>query len=64
MTSKTTCGYEYPRSSYLRQYMNQDEYLDQLSKGAEDRGNYKAKCLIEYDRALWAKENGFRSVEL
>jgi len=58
MTSKTTCGYEYPRSSYIKNFMNQDEYLS-MSKAAEDSGVYEAKCLIEYDRALWAKENGY-----
>jgi SAM-dependent methyltransferase len=64
MTSKTTCGYAYPRSSFLRNYINQEEYLGQLSKSADDLGNYPAKCLIEYDRAMWAEENGFREVEL
>jgi 2-polyprenyl-3-methyl-5-hydroxy-6-metoxy-1,4-benzoquinol methylase len=58
MTSKTTCGYKYPRSCYVEQFMNQDEYLS-MSKAAEDSGIYEAKCLIEYDRALWAKENGY-----
>ena len=58
MTSKTTCGYKYPRSSYIEKFMNQDEYLS-MSKAAEDNGIYEAKCLIEYDRALWAKENGY-----
>jgi SAM-dependent methyltransferase len=58
MTSKTTCGYKYPRSSYIEKFMNQDEYLS-MSKAAEDSGIYEAKCLIEYDRALWAKENGY-----
>jgi SAM-dependent methyltransferase len=64
MTSKTTCGYAYPRSTFLRNHINQEEYLGQLSKSADDLGNYPAKCLIEYDRAMWAKENGFREVEL
>ena len=64
MTSQTTCGYEYPRSSVLRTIMTEDEYLQQLSKSADDLGNYDAKCLIEYDRALWAQENGFQQVEL
>ena len=58
MTSKTTCGYKYPRSSYIEKFMNQDEYLS-MSKAAEDSGIYEAKCLIEYDRALWANENGY-----
>lgn len=58
MTSKTTCGYKYPRSSFIEKFMNQDEYLS-MSKAAEDSGIYEAKCLIEYDRALWAKENGY-----
>jgi SAM-dependent methyltransferase len=64
MTSKTTCGYNYPRSEFLKCCMTQDEYLGQLSKSADDLGNYPAKCLVEYDRAMWAKENGFRHVEL
>jgi hypothetical protein len=62
MTSKTTSGYQYPRSSFLREKMSQDEYLGQLSKSADDLGNYEAKCLIEFDRALWARENGFKQV--
>jgi len=64
MTSKTTCGYQYPRSQFLRSCLNEEQYLSQLSKSADDEGNYPAKCLIEYDRAVWAKENGFRKVEL
>ena len=40
--------------------MNQDEYLS-MSKAAEDSGIYEAKCLIEYDRALWAIENGYHA---
>lgn len=64
MTSKTTSGYQYPRSSSFREIMNQDEYLGQLSKSADDLGNYEAKCLIEYDRVLWAQESGFREVSM
>lgn len=64
MTSKTTSGYQYPRSSSFRGIMSQDEYLGQLSKSADDLGNYEAKCLIEYDRALWAKESGFKTVSM
>ena len=68
MTSKTTHGYLYPRSTFLRNHIKQDEYLGQLSRSADCHkgsiSNYDAKCLIEYDRALWAKENGFREVEL
>ena len=30
-----------------------------MSKAADDKNNYEAKCLIEYDRAIWAKERGF-----
>lgn len=60
MTSKTACGYTYPRSSYIGKFMNQDEYLS-ISKAAEDNGIYEAKCLIEYDRALWANENGYHT---
>ena len=64
MTANATCGYAYPRSNFLKEYLTQDEYLGQLSKGADDLSNYAAKCLIEYDRAMWAKEHGFREVEL
>lgn len=46
MTSKTTSGYQYPRSSYIKQFMNQNEYLSIVSKAAEDSGIYEAKCLI------------------
>ena len=35
------------------------EYF-QVSKAADDKNNYEAKCLIEYDRAIWAKERGLR----
>jgi len=59
MTSKTTCGYKYPRSAFLGKLINQDEYLSLLSRAADDLGSYEAKCLIEYDRALWAYENGY-----
>jgi len=59
MTSKTTCGYKYPRSVFLGKLINQDEYLSLLSRAADDLGSYEAKCLIEYDRALWAYENGY-----
>ncbi|OEU19644.1 hypothetical protein FRACYDRAFT_235701 [Fragilariopsis cylindrus CCMP1102] len=59
MTSETTCGYEYPRSSYVRKLINQDEYLSLLSRAADDLGSYEAKCFVEYDRALWANENGY-----
>lgn len=64
MTAETTGGYQYPRSALFQKHMNQDEYLGQLSKSADDLGNYDAKCLIEYDRALWAKEKGFKQVEM
>jgi SAM-dependent methyltransferase len=63
MTSKTTHGYEYPRSTFVRSLMAQEEYLGQLSRAADDLRHYEAKCLIEYDRALWARDNGF-NVEL
>jgi SAM-dependent methyltransferase len=64
---KRSTYYEYPRSLFLRRCMSQDEYLHQLSRSADHNhqgGNYAAKCLVEYDRAEWAKEHGFREVEL
>jgi len=64
MTANKNCGYAYPRSLFLRHHMNQDEYLDQLSKSADDLGNYSAKSLIEYDRSLWGKENGYSEIQL
>lgn len=64
MTSKATGGFSYPRSSFLQQCMTQEEYLSQLSRHADNAQNYAAKCWIEYDRALWAKEMGAKDVEL
>jgi SAM-dependent methyltransferase len=64
MTAEKTCGYQYPRSSFFQKHMSQDEYLGQLSRSADDLGNYEAKCLIEYDRAMWAKEKGFKQVDM
>lgn len=56
MTNESTGGYKYPRSQLLRKYLSEDEYLLQLSRSADDLGNYSAKCLVELDRALWARE--------
>ena len=53
----------YPRSSLLQQFMTEEEYRSQLSKSADDLHHYSAKCWIEYDRALWAQEQGMQ-VEL
>jgi 2-polyprenyl-3-methyl-5-hydroxy-6-metoxy-1,4-benzoquinol methylase len=64
MTAKATGGFNYPRSGFLQQCMTQDEYLSQLSRHADNAQNYAAKCWIEYDRALWAKEQGGTDVEL
>jgi len=36
MTSKTTCGYKYPRSAFLGKLINQYEYLSLLSRAADD----------------------------
>jgi SAM-dependent methyltransferase len=63
MTAKATGGFSYPRSDFLQQCMTQDEYLSRLSRNADNAQNYAAKCWIEYDRALWAKEHG-KCVEL
>lgn len=63
MKAQATGGYNYPRSTFLQYCMSEEEYLQQLSKSADDLQNYAAKCWIEYDRAVWAHENGF-SVEL
>ncbi len=58
----TSC-FEYPRSTFLKKCMTSEEYLIQLSKSADDLQHYAAKCWIEYDRALWAQEQGME-VEL
>lgn len=71
---KYTGGFQYPRSFFLKACMTQEEYLSQLSKSADhdsivnknnnhDTCHYAAKCWIEYDRALWAHEQGM-DVEL
>lgn len=64
MVPKSTGGYLYPRSTFMRQCVTEEEYLQQLSKSADDLQNYAAKCYVEYDRALWAQEHGFQKVEL
>ena len=48
----------YPRSAFISNLITRDEYF-QVSRAADDENNYEAKCLIEYDRAAWARENGF-----
>ena len=48
----------YPRSTFLSSLISRDEYFH-LSRAADDENNYEAKCVIEYDRARWAKENGY-----
>ena len=48
----------YPRSTLLSSLITRDEYF-QVSRAADDESNYEAKCLIEYDRAGWARESGF-----
>ena len=48
----------YPRSAFISALISRDEYF-QVSRAADDENNYEAKCLIEYDRARWARENGF-----
>eukprot|EP00934_Nitzschia_sp_Nitz4_P008500 Nitzschia sp. Nitz4//scaffold208_size52459//15422//16651//NITZ4_006809-RA/size52459-processed-gene-0.30-mRNA-1//-1//CDS//3329541648//8490//frame0 len=63
MVSQATGGYGYPRSTKVQHCLSEEEYLQQLSKSADDLQNYAAKCYVEYDRALWAKEHGFQ-VEL
>ena len=54
---KTTLS-TYPRSAFISNLITRDEYF-QVSRAADDENNYEAKCLIEYDRAGWARENGF-----
>ena len=48
----------YPRSAFISSLITRVEYL-QVSRAADDENNYEAKCLIEYDRARWARENGY-----
>ena len=48
----------YPRSTLISSLITRDEYF-QVSRAADDESNYEAKCLIEYDRAGWARESGF-----
>jgi hypothetical protein len=50
--------FRYPRSNYFkhRLLVSEEEYLQQLSRAADDMGNYSCKCLIELDRAMWALE--------
>jgi len=48
----------YPRSVFISSLITRAEYL-QVSRAADDENNYEAKCLIEYDRARWARENGY-----
>ena len=48
----------YPRSAFISNLMTPEEYF-RVSRAADDENNYEAKCLIEYDRARWAGENGF-----
>jgi len=59
-------GVHYPRSALLREYMSEEDYTESLARWADDQaGAYSAKCLVEYDRALWARECGaFGSVQL
>jgi SAM-dependent methyltransferase len=51
--------FRYPRSNYFKHRLEvtEEEYLQQLSRAADDLGNYSCKCLIELDRALWAMED-------
>ena len=48
----------YPRSTFISSLITSDEYF-QVSRAADDESNYEAKCLIEYDRAGWARDSGF-----
>merc|ERR1712008_90527 len=59
-------GVHYPRSALLREHMSEADYTESLARWADDQaGAYSAKCLVEYDRALWARECGaFGSVHL
>ena len=49
---------KYPRSLLVSGLISRAEYFC-LSKAADDENNYEAKCVIEYDRAAWARENNF-----
>lgn len=54
--------YAYPRSEFFRDIFSESEFLDYISRFADDGDNYVAKCLVELDRALWAKTciSGFK----
>jgi len=47
---------KYPRSAQVSGLISRDEYF-LLSRAADDDDNYDAKCVIEYDRAAWAREH-------
>merc|ERR1712061_971493 len=49
-------GFRYPRSLSIGEHMSRDEYLNTVCRAANDANPHKAKCLIEFDRYLWAKE--------
>ena len=58
-TEVTSCkSSAYPRSAFISSLLTVEEYF-QVSRAADDENNYEAKCLIEYDRARWAREKGF-----
>lgn len=54
--------FTYPRSRFLQGYVSEEEYVQRLSPAADDLKNYAAKCLVEWDRALWACEQGYSHV--
>jgi len=49
----------YPRSTFFTDLISREEYFS-VSRAADDLGNYQAKCALEYDRARWAEENGYK----
>jgi SAM-dependent methyltransferase len=55
--------FRYPRSSFLSQFLTESQFVEEVSRSADDLNNYDAKCVVEADRALWALQH-FDSVEL
>lgn len=58
--------YVYPRSAFFQDIFTENEFLDHISRCADDGDNYAAKCLVELDRALWARTctSGFKHTSI
>merc|ERR1712070_250718 len=57
MTAGSSGGMRYPRSAFLEKFVTEeaalrtwpsykDQFLGQISRSADDRGNYTAKCVV------------------